>query len=193
MKRTSTRFFTQYIKNIRTVGAVAPSSRFLAEKMVAPIDFSTAKVIVQFGPGTGSFTEEILRRRRDVTSIVLIEYNTAFYETLRQKYEQQKNVHIYNGTAEDVDGILRQFGLPSQVDYIVSGLPFASLPQKQSEAILRRAQSVLKADGLFITFQYTLLKRVFLSSYFGYITTTREWRNIPPAYVLSCRAPNVFE
>ncbi len=181
------RFLAQYIRNIRTVGAVAPSSRFLADKMVESIDFSTAKLIVQFGPGTGSFTQMLLACRREGTSLVLIEFNTAFYQTLLQKYGDEKGVYVYNGTAEDVDGILRQFGLPAKVDYIVSGLPFASLPQKQSHAILQRAQAILKPGGLFITFQYTLLKKAFLASYFDEITVTREWRNIPPAYVLACQ------
>lgn len=183
----SRRFFTQYMRNIRTVGAVAPSSHYLAQKMIEPIDFSTAKLIVQFGPGTGSFTDALLKERRENMSLVLIEFNTAFYETLLHKYGQEKGVYIYNGTAEDVDGILRQFGLAAKVDYIVSGLPFASLPVKQSQAILQRAQAVLRPEGKFITFQYTLLKKGFLAAYFDEITVTREWRNVPPAYVLACR------
>ncbi|MBI3889523.1 methyltransferase domain-containing protein [Candidatus Saccharibacteria bacterium] len=183
----SRRFFTQYIRNIRTIGAVAPSSRFLAQKMVQPIDFSAAKLIVQFGPGTGSFTDVLLHERHKNTSLVLIEFNTTFYETLVRQYGHEKNVYVYHGTAEDVDGILRQFGLAAKVDYIVSGLPFASLPIKQSQAILQRAQAVLKPEGKFITFQYTLLKKGFLAAYFDEITVSREWRNIPPAYVLTCR------
>lgn len=179
-------FFTQYIKNLGTVGAVAPSSRYLAAKMVQSIDFSTAKVIVQFGPGTGSFTKELLRRRSARTVIVLIEFNQSFYETLVTRYQYEKGVYIYNGTAEDVDGILKQYGLPQKVDYIVSGLPFASLPEKQSRAILDRARGVLTGGGMFITFQYTLLKKRLLGDYFDQIVLSREWRNMPPAYVLTC-------
>lgn len=180
------RFFGQYIQNIRTVGAVVPSSRFLAKQMIAPINFSKAKIIVQFGPGTGSLTEQLLRHRKPETSLVLIEYNESFYRVLKEKYGSEKRVYIYHGTAEDVDGILRQFGLAKKVDYIVSGLPFASLPRQQSAAILERAKSVIRPDGLFITFQYTLLKMPFIRSYFTTIGVSRVWRNIPPAYVLVC-------
>ncbi|RYF29087.1 MAG: SAM-dependent methyltransferase [Chloroflexi bacterium] len=181
----NTQFFTQYIKNLRTVGAVAPSSPHLARKMVLPINFTDARVIVQFGPGTGSFTSEILQRRNDKTIVVLIEYNESFYETLVSKYRDEQGVYIYNGTAEDVDGILKQYGLPQKVDYIVSGLPFASLPDKQSRAILDRAKNILGTDGTFITFQYTLLKKGLLDEYFNQIVISREWRNVPPAYVLA--------
>lgn len=180
------RFFTQYVKHIRTVGAVAPSSQFLANEMVAPIDFEIARLIVQFGPGTGSFTELLLKHRQESTILLLIEFNTVFYEELLSKYGHHKGVYIYNGTAEDVDGVLRQFGLPATVDYIVSGLPFASLPAEQSRAILARAQAIVKPTGAFITFQYTLLKKPFLASYFTSIQQKRVWRNVPPAYVLIC-------
>ena len=187
----NTRFFTQYVKNIRTVGAIAPSSQFLASAMVETINFDTARTIVQFGPGTGSFTDALLKHRRDATSLVLIEYNLAFYEELERQYGHIRGVYIYNGTAEDVDGILRQFGLPSRVDYIVSGLPFASLPATQSQAILRRAQAIVASDGAFITFQYTLLKKALLSSYFDTISIRRVWRNMPPAYVLVCKNKSI--
>lgn len=140
---------------------------------------------MQFGPGTGSFTSEILQRRNDKTIVVLIEYNESFYETLVSKYRDEQGVYIYNGTAEDVDGILKQYGLPQKVDYIVSGLPFASLPDKQSRAILDRAKNILGTDGTFITFQYTLLKKGLLDEYFNQIVISREWRNVPPAYVLA--------
>ncbi len=154
--------------------------------MIDPIDFSTAKLIVQFGPGTGSFTKELLVRRQEKTTIVLIEFNAVFCETLRQKYGHEKNIYIHNGTAEDVDGILRYYGLSPQVDYIVSGLPFASLPSKQSQAILDRARAVLRPNGVFVTFQYTLLKKGLFINHFDTVAIIREWKNIPPAYVLAC-------
>ena len=57
-------FLKEYIKHPRTVGAVAPSSRRLANGMMMPIDFENASCILEFGPGTGVFTEELIRRRK---------------------------------------------------------------------------------------------------------------------------------
>lgn len=46
-------FFIQYITHPRTVGAILPSSKRLACKMIDNINFADCKCIVEFGPGTG--------------------------------------------------------------------------------------------------------------------------------------------
>ena len=50
-------FLGEFIKERKTVGAIAPSSKFLMKKMIAPIDFQKADVIVELGPGNGVFTK----------------------------------------------------------------------------------------------------------------------------------------
>jgi phospholipid N-methyltransferase len=176
-------FFREYVKNIRTVGAILPSSRFLARKIIEGVDFASAQTIVQFGPGTGSFTKEIITKKRSVTKLLLIEKNTTFCHQLQRQYGGAKNVIIVNDSAEHLEALLKQHKLPDQVDYIISGLPFASLPRATSVQILTAARNHTK-KGSFITFQYTLLKLAFFEEYFSHITIGRELRNIPPAYVL---------
>ncbi len=180
-------FASEYVKHFRTVGAVAPSSKYLARQMVAPIDFASAKVIVQFGPGTGSFTRALIDARQPDTKLLLIERNQPFCDVLVKEFGHAKNVIIEHDSAAHVRVLLHKHHLGKKVDYIVSGLPFASLPHNESTKILAEAVSCLKANGLFITFQYTLLKKSFLAHYFSNITTKREWRNVPPAYILTCR------
>lgn len=174
------------MKHIRAVGAIAPSSTYLARKMIEDIDFGTAKVIVELGAGTGSFTHEIIRRRSSETKVLIVENNPAFYRELQRKYGALQNVYITDASAVDLTLLLNQYKLPRNVDYIVSGLPFASLPGEVSHAILRAAKNHTK-QGEFITFQYTLLKRSLLEQYFSSITMKREFRNLPPAYVLRAR------
>ena len=179
-------FLREYIKDIRRVGAVAPSSRYLARKMVRDIDFAKAKVIVEYGPGTGVFTGEIMRRMQQGTKLLIMETNEAFYKKLCAEYRGNKDVIVVNESAEYVVMVLKKHGI-SKPDYIVSGLPFAAFPAEVSHAILLATAKILGSKGVFITFQYTLVKRKLLAKYFGTITTTREMRNVPPAYVLSCR------
>lgn len=178
-------FLKQYVRKPKTVGAIFPSSKYLAKKMVEDIDFDRAECIVEYGSGTGVFTKELIERRRENTVILIFEYNYKFYELLKEKFEDQRNLCIINDTAENVDKYLLRFNLDC-ADYIVSGLPFASLPRKVSERILEKTKKVLKKDGLFITFQYTLFKKGFISDFFNNIEIKRELRNIPPAYVFKC-------
>lgn len=168
------------------VGAVAPSSRFLARKMLAPVDFTTVNLIVEYGPGTGIFTREIVARLPASATLLVIETHPVFYEVLRVAYADDPRVIVVNDSAENVRGILLEHELDAP-DFIVSGLPFAALPSSVSHAILQRTAELLDGHGMFITFQYTLLKQSLLKKYFNDIRVTRELRNIPPAYVLTCR------
>jgi phospholipid N-methyltransferase len=178
-------FLKQYFSNPRRVGAVLPSSRYLANKMVEDIDFGRAKVIVEYGPGTGVFTDKLLEERNKESTIFLIEYNPDFYNLLKDKYSGVDNLHIIHGSAEQIDEYLKQYNI-TQVDYIVSGLPFASLPHQVSTNILYSTKHILKEKGKFITFQYSLVKKDFINQFFGDINIKMEIRNVPPAFVLNC-------
>ncbi|MFE7696804.1 SAM-dependent methyltransferase, partial [Bacillus tropicus] len=52
-----------------------------------------------------------------------------------------------------------------KIDYVVSGLPFASLPFNFSKNILQQTKNILGEEGTFITFQYTKLKQQLFSSF----------------------------
>lgn len=181
-------FLFQYIANPRNVGAIIPSSRFLGNKMTQEIDFEKAKYIVEYGPGTGVFTEILIKKRNPRTMIIAIENNKEFYLLLKQKFKEEKNFILIYGSAEIADQLLKRHHIP-YADYVVSGLPFASLPKQVSFNILTNTNSILKQDGKFITFQYTKLKYVFFEQFFTNIEIQREYRNLPPAYVLSCSVP----
>ena len=178
-------FIKQYVSMPRTVGAILPSSKYLAEKMVRNIDFANARCIVEYGPGTGVFTEKILEEKAQDTVVLLFETNREFYFLLKDKYESKPNIHIVNDSAENIDKYLLKYNI-SGVDYIVSGLPFASLPHDVSSNILEQTKKHLKDEGMFITFQYTLFKKDFIGRYFNRIEILREIRNVPPAYVFCC-------
>ena len=183
-------FLLEYIKNPSKVGAIAPSSRYLADGMIQSIDFNSAECIVEYGPGTGVFTEKILARANDETKIILMELNKTFYDDLKSKYGYKKNVIIINESAENIDIILEQYKI-KKIDYVVSGLPFASLPKSISETILRKTSIYLKEDGDFITFQYSLFKKKFIEKFFSKMNTKLVFRNLPPAYVLDCKGAEI--
>lgn len=179
-------FLKEYFKAPRTVGAVAPSSERLAEKMVSDIDFQNAKCIVEYGPGTGVFTDKLVKRKRQDTLLLLLECNKEFCRQLEERYKGYNNIILINDSAENVDKYLADYNI-KKVDYVVSGLPFASLPKNVSIKILKNTRSILKKDGQFITFQYTLLQKEFIGGHFKEIAMERVVLNVPPAYVLRCQ------
>ncbi|MFJ7755073.1 class I SAM-dependent methyltransferase [Peribacillus muralis] len=183
MKQSS--FLFQFMKNPKTVGAVLPSSGFLGDKMIEGIDFNEAKYIVEYGPGTGIFTEKLVKKRNDGTVILLVENNKEFYLVLKQKFKKESNIFIVYGSALNIEQYIKKFNIP-YVDYVISGLPFASLPKKISSEILSNTTKILKKDGQFITFQYTKYKKAFIEKFFNKIDIKKEYRNLPPAYVFNC-------
>ena len=182
----SLKFIWQYITKPRTTGAILPSSRYLARKMVAEIDFVRARCVVEYGPGTGVFTEKILAARREETVVLLLERNAEFCEMLREKFAGVPNLHVIEDSAENIGEHLQAHGF-ERACFVISGLPFASLPAEVSANILTSTRTLLAEDGAFITFQYTLLKKKIFANYFAEIKIKRELRNVPPAYVLTCR------
>lgn len=179
-------FIFEYIKNPKFVGAIAPSSKYLANNIINTIDFENAKCIVEYGPGTGVFTEKILSRIKEDAKVFLIEINKEFYDSLMRIYGHKKNVIIINTSVEYIDEILIQYNI-DKIDYIVSGLPFSSLPKETSKKILSSTSKILAQNTEFITFQYTLFKLNLFRKYFKDIRYKKVMRNLPPAYVLSCK------
>ena len=173
----------EFLKHPRKIGAIAPSGKHLSAKMMTPIDFTSAKVIVEYGPGTGSFTKELIARRRSDTALILIEQNEAFCEQLRASFGDMPNFYIVHGSAENVGQYLEACGVHS-ADYIVSGLPFTSLPAAVSDNILNATKLALGREGKFITFQYSLVKKKFMERYFQMADCLKVIQNLPPAFVL---------
>lgn len=151
--------------------------------MTAFIDFDKADCIVEYGAGTGVFTQDVAARKRPDTTYIVIEQNDRFYEILRKQFYGMPGVVLIHGDAANVCGFLREQGF-RHADYIISGLPFTSLPQQVSRRILSQTQKAIGIEGIFITFQYTLLRKTFLENYFNIQKIVRVWRNLPPAYVL---------
>ena len=178
------KFLKEYISDPDTIGAVAPSSRHLAAAMTAAIDFDKARCIAEYGAGTGVFTREVIARKSPGTVYIVIEQNDRFYEMLRKQFQGRPGVVLIHGDAANICGYLKEQGF-EHADHIVSGLPFTSLPEQVSRRILSQTQEAIGGEGIFTTFQYTLLRKAFLEEYFHIRRLVRIWRNLPPAYVLS--------
>lgn len=175
-------FMKQSILYPRTVGAIVPSSKFSARKMIEPIDFEQTSTIVELGAGTGVFTKELVKKKQKDTILVVFEINKEFANQLEEKYKEDNTVIIINDSAEK----LIHYDLKN-VDYIISGLPFVTLEKRASTQILNNVSSVLKEKGKFITIQYTRRQFQFISSFFDSFQTKREYYNIPPAYIVVCQ------
>src|SRR5699024_9623591 len=76
-------FFKQGIKNLKTVGTLTRSSRFLCKKMAEQVDYEDARLIVELGAGDGVITKAILERMSPDARLMSFEVNPEFCADLR--------------------------------------------------------------------------------------------------------------
>jgi phospholipid N-methyltransferase len=179
-------FFRNFIKHPRMLGSVVPSSRFLIDGLLQDIDWQRARVIVEYGPGIGSFTAEILRRMRGDAQLVAIETNPDFVEFLRGAYPDPR-LRVMHDSAASTQQILRRLG-HARADYIISGLPFSTMPAAVREAILRTTHTVLEPEGAFLLFQYSTRLLPDLQRIFRHVRRSFEPLNILPAQIFHCQS-----
>ncbi len=154
------------------------------KRMIAPIDFQKANIIVELGPGNGVFTKGILANMKQTAKLFSFELNRPFYEQINSIISDDRLVLI-NDTAEKIGDYLLQHGI-EKVDYIVSSLPFTVIPFEVKDPILNNCVKHLKDDGMFIQFQYSLNARKLLQSKFNQVKLDFTPMNFPPAFIYKC-------
>ncbi len=167
------------------LGSIVPSSRFLIKQLLEPINWGRARVIVEYGPGVGGITAELLRHMRPDATLVAIEMNPDFVRYLRDSFSDQR-LQVVEGSAESVDDILLRFG-HTRANYIISGIPFSTIPAEVRERILRKTCDVLEPGGAFLVYQFSTRVLQDLKRIFGYVARRFEPLNVLPAHLFICQ------
>ena len=180
-------FLKEYFVSPKLVGGPAPSSKELAELITDAAGVREANVVIEFGPGTGVFTEVIARKLRRGGKFLAIEISDEFVKAVQRRCP---NVTVVHDSAANARKHLEQQGLDS-CDCIVSGLPFAIFEDKLQNEILDAAYDVLRPGGVFVTFTYFMspltrqgrrLKRKLAQRFDSLDKTAIVWRNVLPAF-----------
>ena len=191
-------FLRQFLTHPISTGAVAPSSPHLAREMTAWFDWSRINVVVEFGPGTGAFTREIVRNKREQARFFAIEQNAQFARQLAVEFPQ---VTTYCDSVAQVgrlcvqEGLAADAGHASVIDAIICGLPWAAFSPTLQDELLAATVASLRPNGRFATFAY--LQGLVLPAGIRFARKLREsfgkveksrivWRNLPPALIYRC-------
>lgn len=178
-------FLRNFWKEKKMVGAMSPSSRFLAKKMLESVDFSTARVIVELGPGTGVFTRRILEQLHPEGILLVFELNDEFMKMLKREFTD-KRVHLIHDSAEKIAHYLELYGA-SSADVVVSSLPLANFPADLKNRILNESHRVMTDQSLYVQFQYSLNAKKAIKNTFNTVDITFTAMNFPPAFVYTCK------
>jgi len=172
-------FLQQFLARPRMVGSVIPTSRAAIAALLDPVVWGEAHCVVEYGPGTGVFTRELLRRMGPRARLVAIDTNPVFTDYLRRSIRDPRLICV-DGSAADVCAILREQRL-GEADYIVSGLPFSTLPPPIADGIMDATAQALRPGGAFLVYQYSSFVLPLLRHRFPRIAQGKVWRCIPPA------------
>jgi phospholipid N-methyltransferase len=178
-------FGRNFVKHPRMLGSLIPSSRFLVDRVLRQVDWARAGTIVEYGPGVGTITGEILRRLRPDASLITIEMNRDFVRYLRRTVGDQR-LQVVEGSAADVQSVLADRG-HAHADCVISGIPYSTMPPDVRDRILRATHEVLHPHGTFLVYQFTRAVLPFLRNTFALVNQEFEPRNIMPARLFSCR------
>jgi phospholipid N-methyltransferase len=130
-------FFKHWLSDPATVGAVAPSSRYLADAMTDGVEAFDA--IVEVGAGTGAVTESLVRRHPSARLIVF-ELRERLATELSRRFPQ---AGVVGGAFHKNVSVL--YDLPAKTVF-VSGLPFRSLSVRVIEPTIAAFSELLCAD-----------------------------------------------
>jgi len=175
-------FAKNFFRAPKQVGSIVPSSRFLINRLLQSVDWNKCKVIVEYGPGIGNISIEILKRMRPDATLILLELNDDLHKYLESAFRDPRVISLHR-SAEDIVQVLKENGL-KHADYVVSGIPFSMLPAGVGDNVINATWSALRPGGQFLIYQYRLKILDFLRKRFTKIDTQFEPINVPPAHVI---------
>jgi phosphatidylethanolamine/phosphatidyl-N-methylethanolamine N-methyltransferase len=185
-------FLREFLVSPTTTGSITPSSQRLARTIVEGLELRNADAVLEYGPGTGVFTEFVLRELKPGAKFAAIELNPHFAEAFKQRYP---DVLLFEDSVSNVEELCNRAGVQS-VDCIISGLPWATFSESLQVECLEAMMRVLKPGGRFATFSYVHSLALTGSRRFAdrlprYFKTVSKspvvWLNVPPAFVYRCQ------
>ena len=161
------------------VGSIIPSSKILIEKMLKPVDWSSCRLFVEYGPGVGTFTRPILDKMAPDAKLIAIDTNEDFIDYLNHDIDDERFIAVH-GSAAEVERIIADHGF-DHADYVLSGLPFSTLPPGVGDLIGAATGRAIRDGGAFLVYQFSPKVRDFIAPHFERIDRGFEWINMPPA------------
>lgn len=176
-------FIKESVSNIKTVGTLTRSSKYLSRKMVHMSDFGKEELIVELGAGDGAITKHILNQLGTNGRLISFELNDKFIKELNKIDDPR--LTVVKGDAAYLKSELEKIGV-SEVRHIISALPLVAFSEELREKILDACISVLHPEGKFVQLHYSTLMKKTYDRLFSSVQVGFVMINFPPAWVYSC-------
>jgi phospholipid N-methyltransferase len=175
-------FIVEALKNFKTSGTVAPSSKHLVRTCLKKIDWNHTGFVLELGTGNGCITDEILRIGHGHIKVVSLEINEVFYKYSKEKYSDDKRLTMLNESAFKLKEIIKNNNF-DKPDIVISSLPLALFKDEEISEIIQIIYDIMDDQGTFIQYQYSPVTLKFIKRVFPKVKYELVLRNIPPAIV----------
>lgn len=141
----------RFIRTWSTTGAIAPSGRALARRMVAHVDPAGDEPVLELGPGTGVVTRALLARGVAPERIIAVEYNPEFCAIMAERHPK---VRVVRGDAYSLGETLAGVH-DGRFAAAVSSLPLLLRPPPERRRLVLDVLARLAPGGALAQFSYS--------------------------------------
>jgi len=155
-------FLSQFGKQFETTGSLIASSRFLAKTITRYLADRPDQPIrvLECGPGTGAFTDQIVRHLRAGDTFDLVELNESFVDVLSHRFESEQAWQAVDELSKIHEVPLQDFETEGNYDFVISGLPLNNFPPKLVAEIMDVYFRLLKPAGTLSYFEYMYIRPI---------------------------------
>lgn len=208
--RESIRFLGRFLANPQQIGAVAPSSSFLARALLQPLSQHDRPVnILELGAGTGAVTRHIAPLLGADDRLDICEADQRLAAGIREQCLMQGRlaepfrtgrVRLFDQYLQKVEGLL-------EYDFIISGLPLNTFDLRDIKTILDLLKRQARPGCVLSYFEYIGLRDLMAAVRLGPSRKQAQYRsaylqrqirshqferssvllNLPPAYARHLR------
>lgn len=143
-------FLRKFLREPASVASFWPSSRHLAAAMLRDLAIPDGGAVLEFGPGTGAFTDVIAARLGPGHGYLGIDRDPDFVALLQRRHPRLEFVQA------DVFALPELLAARPQLApaAVVCGLPLVAMPKQPVDRLLATVCELLPAGGSFRTFSY---------------------------------------
>ena len=149
-------FLRRWLAHPLKVGALLPSSPFLARLVARQVKLGPDDAVVEVGAGTGAVTEQLIEAGIPPDRLFVIEIDADMCTYLRRQMPQAQVIHGDAGRlSEIIPG--RWHG---KVSTVISGIPMITLPFEAQQRLIRSWFGMLKPGGQLLQYTYSLVSPI---------------------------------
>ncbi len=176
-------FIRAWMRAPFAMGAVVPSSRWLARAMAGQVNLRKPGAVIELGAGTGAVTHALLATGIEHSRLMVIERDQKLFNVLSAQFH---DLQVLCADAMKLEEVLAAADV-TRVNTIVSSLPLLSMPGTVRRSIEQQMAAAIGKTGRIVQFTYGPKSPIGKDTLKKYKLKGKRVKvviaNVPPAHV----------